>query len=70
MEDQTFQVKMAYNLGQMFHHAPKVLRPVRDAFFDNTKFLQKMIGDVTPGEIIKQIDDIQVAEDKFQAMQR
>jgi len=65
-----FQVKMAYNLGQMFHHAPKVLRPVRDAFFDNTKFLQKMIGDVTPGEIIKQIDDIQVAEDKFQAMQR
>jgi 2-polyprenyl-6-methoxyphenol hydroxylase-like FAD-dependent oxidoreductase len=65
-----FQVKMAYNLGQMFHHAPKPLRPLRDAFFDNTKFLQKMIGDVTPGEIIKQIDDIQVAEDKFQVLKR
>lgn len=65
-----FQVKMAYNNGQMFHHAPKLLRPLRDAFFDNTKFLQKMIGDVTPGEIIKQIDDIQVAEDKFQALKR
>jgi hypothetical protein len=51
----------------MFHHAPKLLRPIRDAFFDNTKFLQKMIGDGTPGEIIKQLDDIEVAETKFRA---
>lgn len=62
-----FQVKIAYQLGQMFHHAPKLLRPIRDAFFDNTKFLQKMIGDGTPGEIIKQLDDIEVAETKFRA---
>jgi 2-polyprenyl-6-methoxyphenol hydroxylase-like FAD-dependent oxidoreductase len=65
-----FQVKIAFQLGQMFHHAPKLLRPLRDAFFDNTKFLQKMIGDTTPGEIVKQIDEIQIAEDKFQASKK
>lgn len=60
-----FQVNVAYKLGQLFHHTAAPLRPLRDAFFDNTKFLQKMIGDGTPGEIIKQIDEIDVAEEKF-----
>lgn len=62
-----FQVNMAYQLGQMFHHAPKFFRPIRDAIFDNTKFLQKMIGEKTPGEILKQLDDIDVAESKFKS---
>jgi len=62
-----FQVNMAYKLGQLFHHTAAPLRPLRDAFFDHSPFLQKMIGDGTPGEIVKQIDEIQVAEDAFEA---
>lgn len=62
-----FQVNMAYKLGQLFHHTAAPLRPLRDAFFDNTKFMQKMIGDGTPGEILKQIDEIDVVEEKFLA---
>ncbi len=60
-----FQSQMAYKLGQMFHHAPRVVTPVRDAFFDHTPFLQKMIGERTPGEIVKQLDEIDQAEEKF-----
>jgi 2-polyprenyl-6-methoxyphenol hydroxylase-like FAD-dependent oxidoreductase len=50
-----FQVKMAYRNGQMFHHAPRLLRPVRDFFFDHTPFLQKVVGDTNPAEINKQL---------------
>jgi 2-polyprenyl-6-methoxyphenol hydroxylase-like FAD-dependent oxidoreductase len=60
-----FQVDMAYKLGQMFHHAPAFVRPIRDFIFDRTPFLQKMIGEKTPGEIVAQIAEIQSAEDAF-----
>lgn len=62
-----FQVDMAYKLGQMFHHAPAFARPIRDFVFDHTPFLQKMIGEKTPGEIVGQIAEIQEAEDAFKA---
>jgi 2-polyprenyl-6-methoxyphenol hydroxylase-like FAD-dependent oxidoreductase len=51
----TFQVKMAYRNGQMFHHAPRLLQPVRDFLFDHTPFLQKVVGDTNPQEINKQL---------------
>ncbi len=54
----TTQVQMAYQLGQMFHHAPAFLRPVRDFFFDNTKFLQKQIGERSPKEIQDQLAEM------------
>jgi hypothetical protein len=31
---------------------------VRDTVFDHTPFLQKVIGESTPGEILKQLDEI------------
>ena len=43
------------------------MRPIRDLFFDHSPFLQKMIGDGTPGEILKQLDEIDLAEGDFQA---
>jgi 2-polyprenyl-6-methoxyphenol hydroxylase-like FAD-dependent oxidoreductase len=60
-----FQSQTAYKLGQMFHHAPRVLAPLRDAFFDHTPFLQKVIGEKTPGEIVAQLDEIDAAEARF-----
>ena len=62
-----FQVDIAYKLGKIFHHIPAPVRPIRDLFFDHSPFLQKMIGDGTPGEILKQLDEIDVAEGDFQA---
>jgi 2-polyprenyl-6-methoxyphenol hydroxylase-like FAD-dependent oxidoreductase len=50
------QVKQAYMLGRNFHHVPAPMRPVRDAIFDHTKFLQKMVGDSNPAEISAQLD--------------
>jgi 2-polyprenyl-6-methoxyphenol hydroxylase-like FAD-dependent oxidoreductase len=50
-----FQVDMAYRNGQMFHHAPALLRPVRDLVFDRTPFLQKVVGDTNPEEVNKQL---------------
>lgn len=61
-----FQVDMAYKLGKIFHHIPAPVRPIRDLFFDHSPFLQKMIGDGTPGEILKQLDEIEAAETDFQ----
>jgi len=49
------QVKLAYMLGRNFHHVPAPRRPLRDAVFDNTKFLQKMVGDSNPAEISAQL---------------
>jgi hypothetical protein len=50
-----FQVKMAWENGQRFHHAPRLLRPIRDFMFDRTPFLQKVVGDTNPREINKQL---------------
>ncbi|MET1059124.1 MAG: FAD-dependent monooxygenase [Nocardioides sp.] len=59
------QSQTAYFLGQLFHHAPRPLAPVRDTFFDHTPFLQKVIGESTPGEILKQLDEIDQTETRF-----
>lgn len=50
-----FQVKQAYQLGRIFHHTPRLLRPARDLVFDHTPFLQKVAGDTNPSEINKQL---------------
>src|SRR6478736_4600114 len=57
-----FQVDTAYRLGKIFHHMPAPVRPIRDLFFDHSGFLQKVIGDGTPGEILKQLDEIDDVE--------
>ena len=59
------QSQTAYYLGQLFHHSPRPLAPVRDTVFDHTPFLQKVIGESTPGEIVKQLDEIDVVEARF-----
>ena len=46
----------------MFHHAPRQLQRVRDAVLDRTPFLQKAVGETSPGEIIAQIGAIDEAE--------
>ncbi|MFF0501798.1 FAD-dependent oxidoreductase [Nocardia aobensis] len=51
----TFQVRLAYMNGQMFHHTPRLLQPVRDFVFDHTPFLQKVVGDTSPAEINRQL---------------
>ncbi|MDY7103036.1 MAG: NAD(P)/FAD-dependent oxidoreductase [Actinomycetota bacterium] len=64
------QVQQAYVLGKVFHHAPAPLRPVRDLILDRTPFLQKVVGDASPGEIIAQLDAIEDAEARFVATRR
>ena len=59
------QVQMAYVLGKVFHHAPSPIRPVRDAVLDHTPFLQKQVGETAPREIVAQIAEIDVAEQRF-----
>ena len=59
------QSQTAYFLGQLFHHAPRVLAPLRDSIFDHTPFLQKVIGESTPGEILKQLSEIDETEKRF-----
>jgi 2-polyprenyl-6-methoxyphenol hydroxylase-like FAD-dependent oxidoreductase len=49
------QVKLAWMNGRIFHHTPRPLRPLRDLVFDHTPFLQKVVGDSNPQEIIKQL---------------
>ncbi|GAA1795948.1 FAD-dependent monooxygenase [Nocardioides hankookensis] len=49
------QVKLAWMNGKIFHHTPAPLRPVRDFVMDRTPFLQKVVGDASPGEIMKQL---------------
>jgi len=60
------QSQTAYFLGQLFHHSPRALAPVRDTVFDHTPFLQKVIGESTPGEILKQLDEIDETERRFE----
>jgi 2-polyprenyl-6-methoxyphenol hydroxylase-like FAD-dependent oxidoreductase len=59
------QVRQAYVLGKVFHHAPAPLRLVRDAVLDHTPLLQKVVGERSPGEIIAQLKAIDDAEERF-----
>lgn len=59
------QVQQAFVLGKLFHHAPAPLRVVRDAILDRTPFLQKVVGESSPGEIIAQLAAIDAAEREF-----
>jgi 2-polyprenyl-6-methoxyphenol hydroxylase-like FAD-dependent oxidoreductase len=54
--------QMAWANGMMFHRLPRWLAPVRDAFFDHTPFLQKVIGEATPGQILSQLGEIDEVE--------
>lgn len=62
------QVQQAYILGKVFHHAPGPLRAARDAILDRTPFLQKVVGESSPGEILAQISAIDEAEHRFGAV--
>jgi 2-polyprenyl-6-methoxyphenol hydroxylase-like FAD-dependent oxidoreductase len=62
------QVQQAYILGKVFHHAPRPLQGVRDAVLDRTPFLQKVVGESSPGEIVAQIAAIDEAERRFAAV--
>lgn len=61
------QSQQAYVLSQVFHHAPKVLQPLRELVMDHTRFLQAVAADGTPGEIMKQVGLIEQTEQEFQA---
>jgi len=39
---------------------------VRDAILDRTPFLQKVVGEASPGEIVAQLAGIDAAEARFQ----
>jgi 2-polyprenyl-6-methoxyphenol hydroxylase-like FAD-dependent oxidoreductase len=54
----TGQVQQAFILGKAFHHAPRILRPLRDAVLDHTAMLQKQIGERSPAEIMAQLDEM------------
>lgn len=54
--------QMAWINGLMFHRAPTWLAPVRDAVFDHTPLLQKVIGEATPGQILSQLSEIDAVE--------
>lgn len=59
------QSQQAWILGQVFHHAPRPLRVVRDLILDHTPLLQKVVGENSPGEIVKQLAEIDEAEHTF-----
>jgi hypothetical protein len=48
------------------HSAP--LRVMRDAIFDHTPLLQKVVGEASPGEIMAQLAAIDQAEARFEAL--
>ena len=54
----TDQVEAAYKLGQMFHHMPSLLRPLRDLVLDKTCLLQKQVGERNPREIVAQLEEM------------
>lgn len=60
--------QIAYALGKVFHHAPRALQPLRDAIFDRTPLLQKVIGEANPKEILKELEEIDEAEHHFRAI--
>ncbi len=53
----------------MFHRLPGPLRPLRDLVFDHTPLLQKIIGDASPGQILKQLGEIDEAERRLAVVQ-
>lgn len=59
------QSQQAWVLGQVFHHAPPPLQRLRDVILDRTPFLQKVVGDSSPAQIVAQIDEIDLAEERF-----
>jgi 2-polyprenyl-6-methoxyphenol hydroxylase-like FAD-dependent oxidoreductase len=64
------QVQQAFVLGKLFHHAPPPPQAVRDAVLDRTPFLQKVVGESAPGEILKQLAEIDAAEERFAVAQK
>lgn len=52
------QVQEAYILGKVFHHSPPGLRHLRDLVLDHTPMLQKQVGEASPAEIIRQLDEM------------
>lgn len=62
------QSQTAWALGKVFHHTPAPLRPLRDAVLVHTPLLQKVVGERTPGEILKQLEEIERAERAFTAV--
>ncbi|TLD14963.1 hypothetical protein PspLS_10835 [Pyricularia sp. CBS 133598] len=52
------QVNLAYFLGRLFHQVPWPLTVVRDLVLDWTGLLQKEVGERSPGEIVKQLDEM------------
>lgn len=53
----TMQVQQACILDKFFHHAPAPLRPIRDFVLDHTKWLQKQVGERSPGETVAQLEE-------------
>ncbi len=49
----------AFFAGKMFHHPPRLLRPVRDFVFDHTSVLQKQQGEALPSRSARQLEDIE-----------
>lgn len=54
----------AYYTGQIFHHLPAPLRPVRDFIYDHTPLLQKIVGDASPAHILSQLEEIDRVEQR------
>ena len=54
--------ELAYRNGVMFHRLPRPLQPLRDLIFDHTPFLQKVIGDQMPSDIVAQLAEIEDPE--------
>lgn len=59
----TSQVEQAYGAGQLFHHTPPEGRAERDRMLDETSFLQDMVGDGSPREIVAQL--VEMGEDRL-----
>lgn len=58
VEHTTSQVQQAYILGQVFHHTPALLRPLRDLILNRTNMLQKQMGEKSPREITEQMREM------------
>lgn len=53
----TMQVQQACILGKVFHHVPAPLCPIRDFVLGHTKWLQKRVGERSPGETVAQLEE-------------
>ncbi|MCS7006148.1 MAG: FAD-dependent monooxygenase [Gaiellaceae bacterium] len=56
--------RLAYLNGVLFHRLPRPLRPLRDLVFDRTPFLQKVMGDSMPAQILSQLAEIDEVEQR------